>query len=345
MITKFRNLMGALQPRIPRSLLSGDGWERLLGRVGNLPESIAANLCGFELKLDDPAPAADFSVAVTPGPVARHFLSNSNVATNSFEGWLATYLGNWSKPDDWIMLAYDIIDVPEGQQVLPTVYLRNEVASMTDETALHLNQLSQTLGGILGETGNYEKRALARIFAALPPTAKVVFAAATPQRMPRSVRLVVSALAMPQLEQFLTRLEWPGSIPTIMHMLSEMRQVSERFMIACDVNEHGILPRLGFEMYPTTAPAINDYDLLSTWLTTKRTDWCRLIDHLVDMNLCLREKSEGLLSWPKSMNVYGKAGAYRLYMGINHVKLVLDGERLRAKAYVGMKCQRFIDPN
>ena len=177
-----------------------------------------------------------------------------------------------------------------------------------------------------------------RAFGTLPSTAVTVFAAVAPERAPRFVRLVVADVASTQVEGFLDRLEWPGSIPAVLRLLSEMRDVSESFMMAFDVTEDGTLPRLGFEMYPTTSAGVGYQALLLAWLTTTRADWRRLIDRLVEMDLCLPEKVEGLLSWPKCHNVYGKDGAYRLNMGINHVKMVVDGERLQAKAYAGLKC-------
>ncbi len=337
-MTRLRILMQTLQPRIPESLLAGQDWERLLGRVGDLPAAAAAGLCGFEMKLGDPAPAADFSVAVNPGPVARHFLASGKTVATSTEASLGACLADWSRPDDWLMLAYDIVGVPEGRQAAPAVYVRPGSGFLSKGPAFNPERLVETLERITGSGDGREHRALSRAFAALPPAATVVFAAVAPERSPKCVRLVVAEVATLQVEPFLNRLEWPGSIPAVLRLLSGMRDVSERFMIAFDVTENGALPRLGFEMYPTTSVGVDYQALLSTWLTTTRADWRRLTDRLVDMDLCLPEKAEGLLSWPKLHNVYGKDGAYRLYMGINHVKMVIDGMNLQAKAYAGLKC-------
>ena len=109
-------------------------------------------------------------------------------------------------------------------------------------------------------------------------------------------------------------------------------------MIALDINEGGALPRRGFEMYPMTVVGADYQALRSAWLTTTSADGYGLTGRLVDMAPCLPEKAKGLLSWPKCHNVYGEDGAYRLYMGINHVKPVIDGAPVQAKAYAGLKC-------
>lgn len=343
-MTHLRCLLWKLRPRIPESLLAGRGWDRLLQRVGDLPVAAAVSLCGFEMKLDDPAPTADFSVAVNPGPVARHYIANSKRASaTSTEAWLGEYLSNWSKLDDWLMLAYDIVDVPDGRQAAPAAYLRSGAALSAGGALFEPDWLAATLGVIPGRneakpaTAKPELRALTRAFAVLPSTAAVVFAAVAPEREPKSIRLVVAELPTSQIESFLDRLEWPGSIPAVRRLLSEMRDVSDRFMIAFDVTANGALPRLGFEMYPNTASA-GYRVLLSSWLTTTQADWERMIDRLVEMELCLPTKAEGLLSWPKRNKLYGDNGAYHLSMGINHVKMVIDGERLQAKAYAGLQC-------
>lgn len=336
---QLQDVLRALRPRIPESLLAGAGWDRLLQRVGDLPAE-AARQCGFELKLDDPAPAADFSVVVTPGAVGRHFRArSSDPAAASTETWLGDYLAGRSEPLDWLLLAYDIVDVADGRQVSPAVYFRSGAALPSGGPAFEPDRLADTLGQIAGAGANdgFERRALTRAFKALPHRAAVVFAAAAPDRAPGSVRLVVAEIPESQLGPFLEKLEWPGSISVVSQLLSRMRDVSDRYMLAFDMTASGALPRLGLEMYPKI-PFVADYSaLLLSWLKTTGADWSRLAGHLVDMSLCLPAKADGLLSWPGQARLFGDDGIYLLHMGINHIKLVIDGERLRAKAYAGLK--------
>ena len=338
----LRDSLLGLRARFPESLLAGRGWDRLLDRIGVLPAA-AAGACGFEMRLGDPEPAVDFSVAVTPGPVARHYVvDGAGAAPASPEAWLSGHLSgtlgldDWS---DWMVLAYDIVADPRGAgHRTPAVYLSPASIRPSLDTAFAQNLLAGALGRAAGRRNHdHERRALARALEALPSQASVVFAAVAPDRTPRCVRLVVTDVLAPRLGLFLNRLQWTGSVATVLRFLSGVKDVSTRFMIAFDVTPEGVLPRLGLEIYPTCSNRDDYHALLATWLTTTTSDWRGLVDRLVDMGLCLPMKAAGLLSWPKRHNIYGQDGIFRLHMGINHVKITISGESLGAKAYAGLR--------
>ena len=339
-MTQLRDLLEALRPQIPESLLAGRGRDRLLHRVGDFPAAVAANLCVFEMRLDDPEPAADFSVTVTSSRVPHHFLAGADgAAATSLKAWLDAYLAGKPEPYRWLMLEYDLVDIPEGRRAAPAVNLRSDASLTPGGATFEPARLAGTLSRVLGRSdARDERRALSRTFALLPSGAVVAFAAAFPERMPRSVRLVVAEVSAAQVGPFLDRLRWPGSIPAVLRFLSGLHDVSNRFMMAFDVSPEGALPRLGFEIYPTSVGDRDLRGLLSAWHTTGSRHWRGLMDRLAETGLCSQSKAEGLLSWPKQCILYGANGACGLRMGINHVKIVTDAERLRAKAYAGLQC-------
>ena len=178
---RLRDVFLGLRPRIPLSLIAGRGWDRLLDRVGELPAAATASACGFELRLGDREPAADFSVAVTPGPVAQYFVANGEgAAPASAEGWLSRHLSDSSGPDNWIehvLLAYDIIDAPSERQAAPAVCLPIP-AEQPGRLPLPPDLLASALRRAAGWShDDHERRALTRAFEALPSGATVVFAA------------------------------------------------------------------------------------------------------------------------------------------------------------------------
>ncbi|MXX11041.1 MAG: hypothetical protein F4201_09140 [Nitrospira sp. SB0677_bin_15] len=339
---RLRDTLPVLRPWIPESLLSGKGWDHLLHRIGDLPAAASANACGFEMRLSEPEPVADFSVTVVDGQVSRHLAADGTGSLPCTpEAWLARHCAGTPGPDDWIdwmVLAYDIVAVGGARRLAPVVYLSPASLRHPLGTAESQIRLAGALGRAAGRNDfNQEHRALARTIEALPSGATIIFAAAVPDRRPRFIRLVVAGVTPPQLGPFLDRLEWKGSIPAVLRFLSGMNDVSTCFMPAIDVGERGALAPLGLEMYPNRSKDVDDRALLSTWLTTTASDWRDMVDHLVTMGLCLPEKAAGLIAWPKCHNVYGSQGVFRLYMGINHVKVTFREGRVEAKAYAGLR--------
>ncbi|MDE0702579.1 MAG: hypothetical protein OXH59_02535 [Rhodospirillaceae bacterium] len=340
---RLRDTLPELRAWIPESLLAGEGWDRLLHRIGDLPAAASANACGFEMRLGEPEPVADFSVSVEEGPVARHLADDGAEAPPcSPEAWLARHCAGTPGPDDWIdwmVLAYDIVAGGGVRRLAPAIYL--SPASL--RCSLGTLQCKVKLAGALGRAAgrndfNQERRALTQTVEALPPGATIVFAAVAPDRKPRSIRLVVAGVTPPQLGPFLDRLEWKGSIPAMLRFLSGMNDVSTRFMLAIDVaSARGALAPLGMEMYPVRSNSVDDGALLSTWRTTTASDWRAMVNRLVTKGLCVPEKAAGLVAWPRHHNVYGAQGVFRLHMGINHVKVTFREERIEAKAYTGLK--------
>ena len=341
---RFRDVLTALRGQIPQSLLAGQGWDRLLERVGDLPAAAASSLCGFEFRLDEPAPAADFSGPVSGGggQVARHYIARGEAAAPaSVEAWLAAHLKDSSAADHWlesVLPAYDIIGRPPGRPEPPVIYLRLLPGSERGGIAAGPAAIARTIAEACacGES-EPERRALAWALGALPAGAKLAYVAATPGRAPRSVRLLAADIGAHEVEPVLERLRWPGSISAVDRLLAGMSDLCGRFLLLFDVNEDGALPRLGFEMHALRENVTNYRALFAAWLISSKNDWKPVIRRLVDRDWCLPAKAEGLLAWPRLRTVFGEAGAFQLYMGINHVKLSVEEDRVRAKAYGGLR--------
>lgn len=342
-MTQLRDVLLGLRPQIPEALLAGQGWDRLLRRVGALPAA-AASPCGFELRLGNPDPAADFCVSVAADQVAQHYIAQGQRADPaSAEAWLSRHLANRNSADGWIdavLLGYDLAEVSVERQTTPppAVNLKLAPRHRLHSAGFTPDLLARALAHASGRSGHRDERsAVRRAFEALPRGASVVFAAAAADRKPKSVKLIVSKIPASEAGAFVDRLGWSGSIPTMSRLLSMMQDVSSRFMISVDLDARRALPRLGLEMYPDYSDSADDDALLSTWLRTKRADWRGFVNRLVDMRLCLPAKAQGLLSWPGWKFPYGQASVCRLWMGINHVKISISGERLQAKAYAGLE--------
>ena len=343
----LREVLLGLRPWIPRSLLDGRGWEGLLERVGELPAAAAA-ACGFELRLGEPEPAADFTVPVPPGPLERYHARTGGRAGPAPAAALAGRPlardgGRGPRPAaDWIegvLLEYDIVEAEPGGRGDPAVYLRLALPVDRDALGFTPDRLAAALARAAGRTDDKrERRAVARAFDALPQGGAVLFGAVMPARKPRAIRLVAD-VAGSETIGFLDRLQWTGSRQAVAELLAGTEDVFFSRWLSFDLTADGMAPRLGFESYPR-ARREGPRDrraLLINWLRTDRVDWEPVVDRLVEMNLCLPAKARGLLTWPRLDRIYDERGIFRLYMGINHVKITIEGERMHAKAYAGLK--------
>ncbi len=344
-LENFREALIALGKgsQIPESLLSGKGMEYLIQRVGDLP-SAAASVCAFELRLNDAKPSADFAVFLVPGPVTKYYI-DAGLGANSFpyQVWLSQYLSSRSVRDEWVhsvVLAYDIIGSPIDRPEPPIVYLkRDPLADQLSCSAHTVEQFVDTIERItLWNCNDSIIFTLKRVNQMLPEGAGVVIVAPITRAVTKQmVRLAIAGISTPQLEAFLSRIEWQGEIQTVIRKLIELDNVADKFILILDVNKEGIVPQLGFEMFPKAYKSSNSVELLKAWEATTSDDWRLFINSLTDMGLCLRSKAEGLLSWPRYEYLYDNNDVFRFYVGINHVKITFRKQSLQAKAYVGIK--------
>ena len=333
------DILSRLRMQIPKSLVSGQGWNRLLACVDELPASIAFSMCGFELRMGEIETEADFSFNCSHALAAQYFIAKG-MAKNATvtERWIGNILAGNTDQDswvNWILLAYDIIGCLKSRRV-PAVYLSPLLSGCSGKlTPADIEStLERASGWVAGEPTL--RHTVTKAYDLLPSEAVTVFVAIAPDRLPRSFRLIVAGIKISEIATFLEQIKWKGSVSNVLRILSQTQDVMSRFMVSIDLSSNGVGPRLGFEMYPTQLEAFDHQTLLMTWLKTRRSDWTKAIGRLVDMELCLPEKAAGLLSWPRSRNLYEADKAFRLHMGINHVKLVIEGDQLQAKAYAGL---------
>ena len=335
----FGVTLTALRALIPRSLIDGPGWEWLLERVGELPGAAVASSCGFEFRLDETAPTADFFVMLGPGlALTEHYIREGKAATpGSVAAALARYLVRHCRSESavtgWIsgtMLEYDVAEVQPGQHPAPGVFLKLRRTRRPDGTThYHCTPrvLTATLAQAVGwTTDTGEQGAVERVFGALPGGG-VVHAGALPGRAPRAIRLVVEGIEEADLPALLERLGWRGSIRTVAAVLTDLRDRLPRFRLSVDVAAQGLSPRLGLEMYLDEG----------IWLTTGRSDWRLVVERLTERGWCLPEKAQGLLAWCALDRVYDREGVFFVYKGINHVKLTIEDGGVHAKAYAGLR--------
>lgn len=325
---EFRNLLPVLRPCIPPALLDGDGWDRFLERVGDLPARPAANIAGLELRLGEPDPAADCAVSVGPDdPLRSYYVRRGETApSGSAPALLGDFLarsagGNDADFDaalfDAALLEYDIAQITPGVRPEPGIFLK--LVHGRDEPATPA-ALTAELSAAVGWNSPAVADAVARVFDALPPGGRVAWMGAMPDRPPAAVKLVTRGVAAGEVAAFLERAGWAGSTGKALEVLADVSPFADEFSLYLDVAAEGPLPRLGLGLYAPQEGQGAD-------------SWRPLLELLVELGWCRTEKKAGLLAFIGIERLFHPQYGGTLYKGINHVKLTIEDGRVQAKAY------------
>ena len=324
-------VLRGLHPLFPPSLLAGGGWERVLGVADELPATAAKHI-GFELRLNNPVPDADFSVAIHLGTdVERHVVDRGEAAKPGSAaaalGWCVTQLkqpdSSLSQWADLVILEYDLAEVPAGEHPEPGVFLRLRSPAGPGLRRSLADTIATAVGWPLDPQ---ERRQVERVFAALPEGARFMHAGAMPDRARRAIRLIVRGLKPAGVPGFLTRLGYPGPIQPVAAVLADLGDVYASFVLSIDVTQRGVLPRLGLELYVAR----------EDWTAARRSYWLPLIARLEELAWCSPAKAHGLRSWPGSEKIYGEERLFAALKGINHVKITVEEAVTQVKAYCGL---------
>lgn len=338
----FRAFLPGLGRLMPSSLLGAAGCERLLDRIGDLPGLATAAQFGLEFRLDEAAAVADIAVPIEPGTeLADHFVRVGEAAApRSPAAALARRLrrtdGFGSVFEDYAIVEYDVASAKPGTSAPPGVFLKPRSASGPDTDASP-GRVADTLAALAGrQPQRDERRSVERAFAALPDKARMVQTGVLPARTPGAIRLVVRDAHAAGMADYLTRMGHPDPAAARTRVPSALRDLCDpRPWLGLDVSACGMSPRIGLEFWP---PEDRRDRGPGRWMRIAALRWWPVIDVLVQTGLCLPRKARGLRRWPGKETVFRGRRAFLVYRGINHIKIVIDGAAVHAKAYVGMTC-------
>ena len=335
---------------VPTSLLDTPGWERVAERVGELPALPTMRNAGFEFRLSDPEPAADFIVAPgRAGELVAHYLRRGRqAAPRSPAASLGALLERMRRCDSdlrWlrgVMLEYDVAGISPGGRPEPGVFLGlrpgfRAGAALRGRPAAEL--LAETLTSAVGwDPEPDESEALAGVVAQIPGTADAIQVGAMPGRTPRLLRITVAFARAEELPRFLEDIGWRGPLEKADLVRRRIGAAADCiFAASFGLGAHGVVPRLGLEVYLRKGA-----ERLATWTDTTAADWLPVLARAEADGWCIPDKVEGLRRVPGLHQIAGRNGTGLLYLGVNHLKVSLGQAGVTSKAYVGM---RFLPPS
>ena len=183
------------------SLLDNTGWDRIAGRVGHLPAGPVARRAGFEMRLSDRAPAADFIVALaTRGELFPTIAIGRRPARRAVRRALACS-GRNQRPSRRLALAagvtleYDIAAVPAGSRPPPGVFLGLKPGFVAG-TRVGGRPAAEVIAEAVADAVGWDRdpkggQVLASLVASMPPQAELMQVGAMPGRGPRLLRITV----------------------------------------------------------------------------------------------------------------------------------------------------------
>ena len=333
-------VLAGLRPLCPPSLLSGDGWDRLLAGSRALP-AVVAGYMGFEFRLGQTAPAADLCAALYPGgPLAGHLAARGRAAPRgspdarlgSFAAAFTARKAPWARRTWLALLEYDFAGTAPPTPALPGVFLgfrepaRSGAAGPVADLA---DVVAEGLPAAVGLPAFPEaRRGIERVLGALGGRAHLTNAGVFRRRPAHTLRLVVAGLGVSGAADLLESLSWQGPLSAVRRLLSELGPACAGFGLSVDVTGSGIGPRAGVELFAGPPDG--------AWAAGSRRDWEPLVDRLVARRLCTPAKAAGLLAWPGRQRVFTAAAARVACQGVNHVKVSFGTGPPSAKAYAGL---------
>lgn len=340
--SSFGEILEAIRPSISRTLLDGPGWDRVRACTRDLPADAANYAFGFEYQLQQPTPAADLCIAIVlHTPVARQYVSRGQAAAaDPTAAALAEVLVESEREGSFLsrviggaIVEYDLATEPVPQA--PGLFLAcpqfwdDQICGYTNPGVLTAVLAAATAQPECAE----ERRACERLFGAIPAGMRIIYAGTFPGREARAIRLLISGVEPGDLSSLLERVNWPGSIGAVATAIDGFCDVTPYVRVAIEVGPDGVSPRLGLEMFQArhatdrfnNSPAV----------------WRRVIDRLVERDLCLPEKAVGLRDAARAEVVSDPVSGLRTRKGIHHIKIVLHGEHVQAKAYAFFTTKRF----
>jgi hypothetical protein len=312
---------------------------------GSLPAGMTS-LFGFECRLGEEEPTADFLVRIGAGPgewpvLERHAASQAGAVWQR----IASLLGERSRPGSSLApmlknlwLEYDLVG-RAGKAAAPGLFFGTDRLTQKAEAGWACELAAQLRGAAVSAALGHR---VSGLVAALPEAARLFQIGIMGSRPHAPLRVCIIGQKFDEESSFLAAMGWPGELPRVVETLRRFAPATDHVALDLDIGDDGrIAPKLGIELYlkldsGPSPPLIE------------------LIDRLRQANLCLPQKAEGLFGWAgitherlhpelwpaallagKALRRGGESSTFCRWL--HHVKIVIEPDAPpTAKAYLAV---------
>lgn len=329
----FADGVRPVTPYLGRALVTPSAAQRIHRQASLLPP---VHRGGFECRLDASDGRVDLHQIIYPVPSERVALREHLRDAQTDWPTAARLARRWDDPYDLLhrdvgafFLECDLVPRQRADG-MPSVFLG--ARGDTGPDVVHEAQQA-----LVDAPSPRQMRSVDRCLTNLPEGARISHVGFLMRRRGVEVRLNVANLRVPDMLDYLDRIEWPGDRAALRSTVP-LLDGEARLRLALGIRE-GITARLGFE-YPD-APRYEP-----------PASWSPRLDRLVEWRLCDDARRAGILAWagradPSTaphawpveyafvgMLLKGQARSV-MRREISHIKVTLEpGTGLRAKAYL-----------
>ena len=327
------------------SLVCRDNVESMLSIARGVPSWQCA---GVECRLGDPAPRADFGIHLRRQhgiPVDAQRPGGTATATSAATGaWqrLRRFADAWSDRDTLVAqaipavsLEFDVHDRDGADGAAPSIFVsmrfgpRGAARARTRSRDPYVAVVDAVLDA-LGVDAGAARETLDRSIRVVLPRVSFLQFGVWLARPVDTFRICAPGLPLRDIPAVVRALGWSGPADAYASRWRDLLEFGDRGTLHLDAGR-GIAPRLGIEVVFGERSA--------SWRRHDPED-TRVLDYLVEKDMCLPEKRDALLSWVGAFRIGGphdEAGAALFLRTVSHVKLVFEPDQPpQAKAYLAV---------
>lgn len=364
MNSSLEETLRPLAPSMPAELISPKSLSEMAAIARMLPNSVTS-FFGFECRLGEAAPRADFLLSATPDPGGSILAGTSSLGglpdrlyQHPIWSHLRAFSARWTTPGsslhdrvENVWLEFDV-EGPAPPVPVPSVFFGprggirrhpRDTSIAPPEEAPYAWVTREGLAPLLGHAvPAHVEAGLFACLDALPAGAQVFQVGVMLARPAGAVRLCIANIPLDQIDAYLQRIRWPGSAGHLRSQLAFLGPFADFFALDIDV-EGAVRPKIGLECY-----------MAGFKQPAQEPRWQALLDALVERGLCVPAKRDALLTWPGyerdesspdlwpgnlllASRLLGPRVSSALSRTLHHIKIGHEpGRPLEAKAYLGI---------
>jgi hypothetical protein len=345
----LETIITAVAPRLDPALICRDNLSAILAIAYFLPRW---QCTGFECRLGNPEPYADFGVHLTRADwIATESADVANAkpfnAASRDVWWrLHRFADVWAETQSLVSQAVPAMSLefdvhrPAAALAAPSIFFSihpgpcGPEAPTGNKVVDTCSKVAQALLEVFAvNVSDDVPNKLEECFKVLLPKVPFVQFGVWLARPTDTFRICAPGIPLLEIQPVLNTLQWQGPTDAYESYWRDLLQFGDKGSLHLDI-EKGVSAKLGIEV---------PFDDDSAYMKKDNPESTRFFDYLVKKNLCLPEKRDAVLSWVGGFRLrsnwaaFGTEAKPSFLRRVSHVKMVYEPDQApRAKVYLSV---------